>query len=171
MIKLDISQAIQILDALGSSDDPIIFRGESTTPNGIPYDFHIDDTKPASEIRIQFWIADGKRTSGSLHTMVRERLGLNIKRIEIKEPKEVIKTYHLYEWGTRGSEIFHPEEIAEIQKDTGVSFSFSGDSFVDYSILTEEIVQQLTDQGFKCKYCSGDDIIIKINIPNKHRRE
>lgn len=167
MIKLEINQAIQILEALYSSDDPIEFRGEETSPNGLLYDFDLHDTQAASGVRIQFHTLNGKKISGSLHTMVRERLGLRIKQTKTKEPKEVVKTYHLYEWGMHGSGIFHPEVITEIQKDTEIDFSFSGDSFVDYSTLADEIVQQLADHGFKYDCYSDDDIIIKITIPDK----
>lgn len=167
MIKLDIAQAVPILDTLYSSDDPIVFREEETSPNGLLYDFGLDETKPASGVRIQFWTSNGKKISGSLHTMVRERLGLSIKQIKTKEPKRVVKTYHLYEWGMRGSGEFHPEVITEIQKDTEIDFSFSGDSFVDYSTLADEIVQQLADHGFKYDCYSDDDIIIKITMSNK----
>lgn len=168
MIKLDISQAIQILEALYSSDDPIEFRGEETSPNGLLYDnFGLYEAQVASGIRIQFWTISGKKISGSLHTMIRERLGLSIKQTKTKEPEEIIKTYQLYEWGMHGSGVLHPEVISKIQKDTEIDFLFSGDSFVDYSTLADEIVQQLADHGFKYNCYSDDDIIIKITIPDK----
>jgi len=168
MIKLNIGEAIQILEALYSSDDPIEFRGKETSPNGLLYDdFGLYEAQGASGIRIQFHTLSGKKISGSLHTMVRERLGLSIKQTKTKEPKKVVKTYHLYEWGMRGSGEFHPEVITEIQKDTEIDFSFSGDSFVDYSTLADEIVQQLADHGFKYDCYSDDDIIIKITMSNK----
>lgn len=170
MIKLDIDQAVQILEALGCSDDPIEFRGEEVSPNSILYDFSLNNTQAASRVRIQFWITSGKKIPGSLHTMVRERLGLNIKQIKTKEAKkvkEVVKTYRLYEWGMRGSGIFHPEVVTEIQKDTEIDFLFSIDSFEDYPTLADEIIQQLTDHDFKYDCYSDDDIIIKITIPNK----
>lgn len=166
MIKLDISQAVQILDILYSSDDPIEFRGEETSPNNLLYDFELSDTRSASGTRIQFWITNGKKVSGSLYTMVRERLGLSIRQAKTKEPK-ITKTYLLYEWGMHGSGMFHPEVINEIQNDTEIDFSFSGESFTDYSVLADEIIQQLKDYGFKCDCCSDDDIIITISVSNK----
>jgi len=164
MIKLDIQQAIQILDALGSSNDPIVFRGKETSPNTLSYDFSIEDSEPASKIRIKFWTDNGKQITGSLITMVAERLGLKIKQREVKSRRKELKKYSLYEWGMHGSGIFHPKVINEIQVLTGVEFMFSSEAFVDYAQLADEIYSQLLENNIDCSISTEDDVIIKIII-------
>ena len=82
--KLNVLEAIDVLEALGAGYDPIIFRGKENTPVGIAgrddlfngrslYDPSI--TISASDVRITFFSKKRKKmVKGSLYTMVVCRL-------------------------------------------------------------------------------------------------
>ena len=83
--SLDVGLALQLLDDLGSSEDPIFFRGKEITPNDFFYndnsfsigDKFIDVYTKASQVRIKYWgIRNGKfgLYRGSLYSMVLDRL-------------------------------------------------------------------------------------------------
>jgi len=80
IISLDVSTALAILDALGCSDDPIMYKGKEITPQELDYHYNYDYNIKASSVRIKFYTgSSGKMsvlrlTKGSLYTMVVNRL-------------------------------------------------------------------------------------------------
>lgn len=73
---MNIDDAVRRLGELGSEDDPIIYRGEETTPRQL--EDHLCWTTPAGEPRISFYgtLANGKfglRRSSTLLQMIRDR--------------------------------------------------------------------------------------------------
>lgn len=76
IISLDVSTALAILDALGCSDDPIIWKGKGVTPEGLDYYYNHDYNIKASSVRIKFY-GGGRKLGllkGSLYAMVVDRL-------------------------------------------------------------------------------------------------
>lgn len=83
IISLDVSTALAILDALGCSDDPIMYKGKEITPQELDYYYNHDYNIKASSVRIKFYsgsrmgvvhIIRGSFIEGSLYTMVVNRL-------------------------------------------------------------------------------------------------
>lgn len=77
MADLDVRTALEILDALWSSDDPIWYQGKETTPDGLR-DEPLDMSADARRIRIMFFGKHGRgirRRQGTLHSMILDRLG------------------------------------------------------------------------------------------------
>lgn len=80
IISLDVSTALAILDALGCSDDPIMYKGKEITPQILDYYCNHDYNIRASSVRIKFYTGSRmcmgavRLTKGSLYTMVVNRL-------------------------------------------------------------------------------------------------
>lgn len=74
IISLTIDTALGLLDALGSSEDPIFWRGKEITPQGLDYYYNHDYSIKASSVRIVFYSNQHKKVKGSLYTMVVRRL-------------------------------------------------------------------------------------------------
>lgn len=84
--KLSVTEACAILSALGCEQDPIFTLGDSfldtgnpsneTTPSEIEYCAVSNDdlTDSAGKIRIQYYATGGRLKSGSLYSMVVDRL-------------------------------------------------------------------------------------------------
>ena len=80
--KMDAWEAIQLLDSdLGSGQDPIIFRGDDTTPMDLGYKV---SSTPAQQVRLSYYgDVDGKCKlirGGTLKRMVEDRINLRLAR-------------------------------------------------------------------------------------------
>ncbi len=71
---LDLDQAIQFLDAIGCTDDPIQYKGEETNPSSLTY--WEEGAAAASGIKIKFYKVNNCQSwaTGTLFSMVRDRL-------------------------------------------------------------------------------------------------
>jgi len=80
-IDLDINGAGQILDALGSDQDPVYYRGIETTVNELAYGEHGD--KDARRFVIEFYGGRSRglrKIKGTVFAMILDRLGVMKRR-------------------------------------------------------------------------------------------
>ena len=70
---MNIREAVDILEHLYSSQDPIMYRGEDMTPEDLSY--YLNEHLPASEVRISYYGGDDyhKWRHGTLSGMVNDR--------------------------------------------------------------------------------------------------
>lgn len=77
-MRLDVDQSIQILDALGSSDDPcnlgwIERRGfPAETVRGVCHD--LEGNRSAARVRLTYYGSGCRLVRGTLHSLVADRL-------------------------------------------------------------------------------------------------
>lgn len=75
------------------------------------------------------------------------------------------KTYMIYEWGMHGTGIFNPYKIKELSNDTKIDFKFSCDATIDYTVLLDEIIEQLEKHNINIiSSNSEDDVEIEIEL-------
>lgn len=82
MVPITVEDAAQILDALGSNGDPVVYRGVETTVNDLVYSEHAE--RDARKLRLRFYVVGRARrprlVSGTLRTMILDRLGEPTRR-------------------------------------------------------------------------------------------
>jgi len=84
---MDVREAVEVLENLGSASDPVFFAGVETTPTDLSYTEHAD--KDCRELRIRYAVDAGRWVEGTLSGMVQERLRyqLGLKPLPQHRPK------------------------------------------------------------------------------------
>ena len=67
-------QSVEILEILGSSEDPIFISGVDTTPWELYNNENVDYLEPAKDFEVEFYVDDGSLRKGTFFSMVIARM-------------------------------------------------------------------------------------------------
>jgi hypothetical protein len=71
---MNFQQSVEILEILGSSEDPVFIHGVNTTPWELYNNENIDIYTPAKDLAVDFYIEDGSLRKGTFFSMVIARM-------------------------------------------------------------------------------------------------